>query len=381
VLGDVADVDAADRDAALGDVEEARDQIDQRALAGACGADEGNSLARLGGEVHILQHILLGFRILEIDMVEDDRLIGGRQLLRILGIQNGGPGLQHFKDALGGDGGTRQHDEDGGDDHEAHQHVHRILQEGHHGADLHGAQIDLSGGNPDDEHGDGAHQEGHDRHDQGQGAVDEQVDFGDVRIDVVKALLLHGLVVEGADHQHAVEELAGDQVEAVDQLLDDAELRQRGREGDGHDQHDDADDQAQDPQHLRIAQHLEQGRESHQRREQDDAQHHGQHLLDLLDVIGRARDQAGRAEAGELLRGEGLRAGEDVAAHVAGGAGGGAAGQIGGKHGADGTGQGDPQHRDALSGDVVRLHGVGVHAQGLVFALEHHDGGGLQIVI
>ena len=46
---------AVDKNAALGDVEEARDQIDKSRLTGAAGANEGDHLARLHLQVDIAQ--------------------------------------------------------------------------------------------------------------------------------------------------------------------------------------------------------------------------------------------------------------------------------------------------------------------------------------
>ncbi len=69
VLGDVADdvlqrleghvahVVAADPDGALVDVVEPRDEVGDRGLAGAGRADQGDHLARLGHEGHVVEHL------------------------------------------------------------------------------------------------------------------------------------------------------------------------------------------------------------------------------------------------------------------------------------------------------------------------------------
>ena len=56
----VADVDPANRDSALLHVVEPQEQADDRRLAGARRAHEGNALAGINGEGHIPQHRLAG---------------------------------------------------------------------------------------------------------------------------------------------------------------------------------------------------------------------------------------------------------------------------------------------------------------------------------
>ena len=55
----VAHVDAVDADRAAGRVEQARDEVDQRRLAGAGRADDRGGLARLGREGQVVQHGVL----------------------------------------------------------------------------------------------------------------------------------------------------------------------------------------------------------------------------------------------------------------------------------------------------------------------------------
>ncbi len=53
----VANVVAIDQQASRGDVEEARNQMDQRALARAAGADDGQHLAVLDFEIDVVQDL------------------------------------------------------------------------------------------------------------------------------------------------------------------------------------------------------------------------------------------------------------------------------------------------------------------------------------
>ena len=54
--GDVAHIVAVDQDASGGHVEEARDQMNQRALAGAAGTDDGENFAALHFEIDVAQN-------------------------------------------------------------------------------------------------------------------------------------------------------------------------------------------------------------------------------------------------------------------------------------------------------------------------------------
>src|SRR5439155_2091093 len=69
---DVPNVDAVEKDAALADVVQARDEIGERGLAAARASDEAHRLARLDDEVEVAQHPLVRFRVLETDAAELD---------------------------------------------------------------------------------------------------------------------------------------------------------------------------------------------------------------------------------------------------------------------------------------------------------------------
>src|SRR5699024_6802402 len=58
--GELADVDAVEGDATSGDLVEAHQQVDQRRLPRAGGADDGDGAARLGGEVELLDQGSIG---------------------------------------------------------------------------------------------------------------------------------------------------------------------------------------------------------------------------------------------------------------------------------------------------------------------------------
>ena len=66
--------------------------------------------------------------------------------------------------------------------------------------------------------------------------------------------------------------------------------------------------------HLRaLAERHDQAADEHDGRHDQDAQQHDQHVLDLRDVVGGARIQAGVAELVKFLEGEALGLAEDLA--------------------------------------------------------------------
>src|SRR5690348_6687020 len=82
--GQVAHVLAINQQAASGDVEEARNQVHQRAFAGAAGANHGQDFPGVHRKLNVTQHVA-GFAVSAIgktDMIETDALAKMRQLTR-----------------------------------------------------------------------------------------------------------------------------------------------------------------------------------------------------------------------------------------------------------------------------------------------------------
>ena len=69
----VADVDAVERDPALDRVVEPRQELHERGLAAAVGADDGHRFAGAHLEPDVVQHLLVRM-VIEIDVLERDRL-------------------------------------------------------------------------------------------------------------------------------------------------------------------------------------------------------------------------------------------------------------------------------------------------------------------
>ena len=97
----VADVDAVDRDPAGDRIVEPRQQLHERGLAAAVGADDGHRFAGPHFELNVAQHRLVRV-VVEVDVLERDRLRERRQRLRIGRIDDRRLAVEHFVDAVGG---------------------------------------------------------------------------------------------------------------------------------------------------------------------------------------------------------------------------------------------------------------------------------------
>ena len=80
--GHPADIDAVDGDASFIRDIEAQDQIEQRALAGTAGADDGDALADIELEAEIVEHRRLAAFVLEGHAIEGDIVGDARQVGR-----------------------------------------------------------------------------------------------------------------------------------------------------------------------------------------------------------------------------------------------------------------------------------------------------------
>ena len=372
----IPDVHPIQPDAALGHLVEAGHQVDEGALAGAGGADEGHRLARLDIQVDVLQHVAFRVPVFEGDVVEFDVAFGpAGQLLEAVPVTDGGLTLQHFLHTAGRHQGAGQHDEHLRDHQEGHDDLHNVLHVGHHIAHGHVEPCHQVAAHPDDEQGHCGEHEVLDGVQGGHGTLHVQTGFRDVLIGDVEALLLQLFVAEGPDDQHAGEALAGHQVQAVRELLHDLELGYHQLEGDHLQRQEQHHGDGHDPAHVGAfpeghddaAHGVEGGHEHHA-----DA-HHG-HLLHLLHVVGASGDEGGAAESVDVLAGEAGDAGVNVMPQLLADAraDSGAAEAV--AHGAEAAHQAEQQH-DAADLQDVALLGFGyVAAHGSVDTLGEGDG-------
>ena len=292
---DAADVGAVDGDAAGGDVIEARDQVDDRALAGPGRADDGQRLGGSGAEAHLAQHRRADPEVAEGHPLERQpfaqrRQRGGAGLLLHLRL-----GVQDLEDPLGAGGclGDRHHDHP---QHRDREHGDdQVALERDQLADGQALRQDLDAAAPGDHHGaDVGHRE-HQRDGQREQArhlhhlVVEAAALG------LEPLLLAPRAGERLDRADADDVLLQAGVERRDLLLDGAEprpahLRHVGEEREHHG-HQRDHVQGQPPV----------GRE--QQREAADQQHHRGDDLDHAGADEGAHHVHVAGGAGEELAG------------------------------------------------------------------------------
>jgi len=100
--GHIADVPPVDRDPPLGDVVEARDQVDDRGLAAAGRAQQSHRLARLRDKAHVVQDRLPALEVTEGHILKGHPPRDRRHLHRAGPVGHLVLGIQDVEHALGG---------------------------------------------------------------------------------------------------------------------------------------------------------------------------------------------------------------------------------------------------------------------------------------
>ena len=91
VLGELAQIDAAERDGARDRVDEAHEQVRDRRLAGTARSREHDAAARFEPQVDVVQHHVILLAVAEADGLQRERADGLRvDRARVLGVMNGG---------------------------------------------------------------------------------------------------------------------------------------------------------------------------------------------------------------------------------------------------------------------------------------------------
>ena len=97
----LAHVVAVDQHLAAGHVVEARDQVDDAALAAAGGAEDGHRLARLGLEADVLEHRFAAAKVAEADIGKLHSALHRRQRHGARLVRHLVVGVQDLVDAIG----------------------------------------------------------------------------------------------------------------------------------------------------------------------------------------------------------------------------------------------------------------------------------------
>ena len=147
---------------------------------------------------------------------------------------------------------------------------------------------------PGDQNAESAHDEHHRRHHEGHDAVREELCAHQIGVGVVKTLLLCLLPSECSDHHQSGQDLSGNQIQPVHQLLHALELRHRQHDKREDDAHNHCDPQQNHPAHVGVGLiDLHDSPDCQHRRIEHHPEHHRCDHLDLLDIIGRPGDQGG----------------------------------------------------------------------------------------
>jgi len=227
---ELAHVHPADPHAAVGGVEEARQQVDQGGLARSGAADDRGGLPLMHGKAHVGEHRLLGagvgeahvheFHLSAADTVDDG----------VARRAHAGLGLEHFADPVGRHGRPRDHHGHERGHHHGHQDLHQVAKEGNQGADLHGPVLDPERPEPDHGHAGDVQDEHDDREHQGHQAAGLKGGVGDIHVRLAEP---HGLDVfahERPDDADARELFPQHPVHRVDAGLHQEEQRHHPRD-------------------------------------------------------------------------------------------------------------------------------------------------------
>ena len=173
---------------------------------------------------------------------------------------------------------------------------------------------------PDDEDDGDVADQHHRREHQCHQSSDPQCGIGQVVVRGGESLAFVGFPHESANHPNPGDLLAQDAVDRVDALLHGPETRHHPIDDHRHGHPEYGDRNHENPRELAPDPDAEDdAADTHDGRgDQDGAGHHAEHL-DLLNIVGRPRDQRRRPECADLARGEGVDAVQQVVPDVAAG--------------------------------------------------------------
>ena len=315
--GKGTDVDAIDADRAFAHVVEPANQVHQRALAGAAGADQPDHLARANRQVDALHHRPVA--VLETDVLQFDLAADFLWMNGIGRFRDGGNAVQNLEHPLRSGAGPLR-----GGHHAAHRIQPRVeaadvIDKGHQHADAHViVQHAISARSPDDEQPQlGEQRDAGDK--QRPGAVDAVIDLQDVFVRSAETrdfALFLGESLDDADarnrigqHAHHPRQCPASLVEAASQtgthsLNHPGNQRERAKREQGQHRVDRKQDDRRHRDHQQVVAEVEQV--------------HRQEGVNPVGVVADARHQVAGAFAAEELQRELLQVGVRGVAHVGG---------------------------------------------------------------
>ena len=291
---------AAYPDGSLGGLVEAGDQLHQRALGAAGGADDAHRLAAFDVEVDVLQVVGLAVGVvLEPHVVKVDGAVChlGRGVRLVVG--DVGNLLQHLDDTFAAGHGPGEHHHHHRYHHQADEHLGDIGEEGGEQGHLQRAGLDHGGAVPHDGNNGAVGNEHHGGHGDNHPAVGGLGDMAQGPVSLFKLLVFKVLTDEGFHHPHCVQVLLDGEVQVICPLLEDAELGSHGGDDEGDSHRQQGQGHQKDPTELEgDADGQHQGADQHHRGTHQKPQGHHEGHLHGVAIGGQAGDEGG---GGELL--------------------------------------------------------------------------------
>ena len=211
--------------------------------------------------------------------------------------------LQHGRHAFGGGLGAWPDHEDHREHHDRHEQHHGVLDDRHQIARLEAAQIDEVTANPSDNDNHEVQHEADEWHERRHAACHGDIGIGEHLVCNREASLLEILLVVRPDDADAREALARDAIEVVDTSLERAQERNGELHHNRHDNGHDGDGREHGYRKLdALLERHERSPDEHDGRHHGYGHGHQRKALELLDIVGRARDERGGAELADLAQ-------------------------------------------------------------------------------
>ena len=315
----VPDVAAVDQHGALRGVVVAGNQVQQRALARACAADDGQSLPRGNAEADVRQGVGTALAVAIGDVFEFQRPDGILQRPGLLRVGDGGLGVEHLHNPVRRRLDPGEDNQRRGEHHNTQNNHAQVLNEG-----LHVAVGGLMGrhkarAEPEHQEVGHAHEEAHHRLEGEHIAAHVQGGIPHLSAHAGKALLLALLLVEGADDPHSVEQLPRQTIHLIQQqLLAQKQLPHMAHHEKGEEQTGTHGEEHNPRQTRRGQQGDGNAAQTHQRRGEHGRQGLNHANLHLHDVISLTADERGRSELVKVPLGQAQDMGKKIPAQASG---------------------------------------------------------------
>ena len=354
--GILANVQPVHLHAAVAHIVKTGDKIDERGFSRAGRADDGDKLSRLCREIDILENIIArtGFiaegNIFELDLAERRRKL----VLRHAAVADVRLCFQHFVDALRACRSACELQKTHRNHKHAHKHLCNVHIEGIELAGEHRAAHDHVPAKPEHTERRTVENNEHQRHHQNDAHDSVQTGRQQLAVCFGKLFFFVSGAYKGFYHPNGHKVFLYGGVQSVDFLLKDLEEaeanlhQQTGRENKHRDRNN---ENKREPGVERKT--YDERREELHRRAHQNAQTHGNRLLQGAHVVCNARDERGCGEAINAREGKTLHLAEKRAAQIPSKALTGVSRVLRGKHAAEHGDNREYKHHNTISHDTV----------------------------